>query len=160
MENNSLILDRQINITILAENKTAKQKYEDTIEEIKKRCEKEYEEKLKHFELLNKKAEEERNLRKLNEEEKLKKLEEEHLQVIKKTEEYFQKQSEILDKKMKLKSQAIDNEFYEKLGYLEAKRKIREEENNKIRKLCVKDLNKKKGNKKKEWKNIGNYVKK
>lgn len=135
MKNNSLILDRQMNITILSDNKTANKKYEDTIEEIKKRCQKEYQEKLKHFELLNKKAEEERNLRKLKEEEKLKKLEEEHLQVIKKMDEYYQKQSQILDKKMKLKSQAIDNEFYEKLGYLEERRKIREEENNKIKKI-------------------------
>lgn len=135
MKNNSLILDRQMNITILADNKTANKKYEDTIEEIKKRCQKEYQEKLKHFELLNKKAEEERNLRKLKEEEKLKKLEKEHLQEIKKMEEYYQKQNVILDEKMKLKSQAINNEFYAKLGYLEEERKKSEEENDKNMKI-------------------------
>jgi hypothetical protein len=86
MNNNSLKLDRQINITILSENKTTNQKYENSLE-------KEYEEKLKLFELMNKKAEEERNLRKLQEEEKLKKLEEDHLQEIKKMEEYYQKQN-------------------------------------------------------------------
>ena len=57
MNNNSLKLDRQINITILSENKTTNQKYENSLEEIKKSCEKEYEEKLKLFELMNKKAE-------------------------------------------------------------------------------------------------------
>ena len=135
MKNNSLILDRQINITILAENKTANQKYEDTIEEIKKRCEKEYEEKLKHFKLMNKKAEEKRILRKLQEEEKLKKLEENHLQEIKKMEEYYLKQNKILDEKMKLKNQAINNEFNERYGYLEEKWKKCAEENDNYMKI-------------------------
>ena len=128
MNNNSLKLDRQINITILSENKTTNQKYENSLE-------KEYEEKLKLFELMNKKAEEERNLRKLQEEEKLKKLEEDHLQEIKKMEEYYQKQNQILDEKMKLKSQAINNEFNERFGYLEEKRKKCEEENNNYMKI-------------------------
>ena len=128
MNNNSLKLDRQINITILSENKTTNQKYENSLE-------KEYEEKLKLFELMNKKAEEERNLRKLQEEEKLKKLEEDHLQEIKKMEEYYQKQNKILDEKMKLKSQAINNELNERFGYLEEKRKKCEEKNNNYMKI-------------------------
>ena len=135
MNNNTLKVDGQITVTILATNKTPDQKYKDGIEEIKKRREKEYEEKLKHFELMNKKAEEERNLRKLQEEEKLKKLEEDHLQEIKKMEEYYQKQNKILDEKMKLKSQAINNEFNERYGYLEEKRKKCAEENDNYLKI-------------------------
>ena len=135
MNNNTLKVDGQITVTILATNKTQDQKYKDSIEEIKKRCEKEYEEKLKHFELMNKKAEEERNLRKLQEEEKLKKLEENHLQEIKKMEEYYQKQNKILDEKMKLKSQAINKEFNERYGYLEEKWKKCAEENDNYMKI-------------------------
>ena len=135
MNNNTLKVDGQITVTILATNKTPDQKYKDSIEEIKKRCEKEYEEKLKHFELMNKKAEEERNLRKLQEEDKLKKLEENHLQEIKKIEEYYQKQNKILDEKMKLKSQAINNEFNERYGYLEEKWKKCAEENDNYMKI-------------------------
>ena len=137
MNNNTLKVDGQITVTILATNKTPDQKYKDSIEEIKKRCEKEYEEKLKHFELMNKKAEEERILRKVQEEEKLKKLEENHLQEIKKMEEYYQKQNKILDEKMKLKSQAINNEFNERYGYLEEKwKKCAEENDNYLKIQC------------------------
>ena len=135
MNNNTLKVDGQITVTILATNKTPDQKYKDSIEEIKKRCEKEYEEKLKHFKLLNKKAEEERILRKVQEEEKLKKLEEDHLQEIKKMEEYYQKQNQILDEKMKLKSQAINKEFNERYGYLEEKWKKCAEENDNYMKI-------------------------
>lgn len=135
MNNNTLKVDGQITVTILATNKTPDQKYKDSIEEIKKRCEKEYEEKLKHFESMNKKAEEERILRKVQEEEKLKKLEENHLQEIKKMEEYYQKQNKILDEKMKLKSQAINNEFNERYGYLEEKWKKCAEENDNYMKI-------------------------
>jgi hypothetical protein len=135
MNNNTLKVDGQITVTILATNKTPDQKYKDSIEEIKKRCEKEYEKKLKHFELMNKKAEEERNLRKLQEEEKLKKLEENHLQEIKKMEEYYLKQNKILDEKMKLKSQAINNEFNERYGYLEERWKKCAEENDNYMKI-------------------------
>ena len=135
MNNNTLKVDGQITVTILATNKTPDQKYKDSIEEIKKRCEKEYEEKLKHFELMNKKAEEERILRKVQEEEKLKKLEENHLQEIKKMEEYYLKQNKILDEKMKLKSQAINKEFNERYGYLEEKWKKCAEENDNYMKI-------------------------
>ena len=135
MNNNTLKVDGQITVTILATNKTQDQKYKDSIEEIKKRCEKEYEEKLKHFELMNKKAEEERILRKVQEEEKLKKLEEKHLQEINKMEEYYQKQNKILDEKMKLKSQAINKEFNERYGYLEERWKKCAEENDNYMKI-------------------------
>ena len=41
MNNNTLKVDGQITVTILATNKTPDQKYKDSIEEIKTRCEKE-----------------------------------------------------------------------------------------------------------------------
>ena len=65
-------------------------------------------------------------------------------------EEYYKKQNKILDEKIKLKSQAINNELNERFGYLEEKRKKCEEKNNNYMKIQYERLKQEKRTRKKE----------
>ena len=65
-------------------------KFRDELEKIKEKNKKKQIERLKYYEEMHKKQDEEREIRILKEQEKLKKLDEKHLQEMKQIDEYFQ----------------------------------------------------------------------
>ena len=79
---------------------------------IKEKNKKKQMERLKYYEEMHKKQDEEREIRRLKEQEKLKKLDEKHLQEMKQIDEYYQNQNILLNQKMQLESQYIENKFY------------------------------------------------
>ena len=114
MNNNFLIIDRTINFNIIDKkiNKVPKVKQQDLeaefryeLEKIKEKNKKKQIERLKYYEEMHKKQDEEREIRILKEQEKLKKLDEKHLQEMKQIDEYYQNQNILLNQKMQLENQ-------------------------------------------------------
>ena len=114
MNNNCLIIDRSINFNIFdkkikkvpkVKQQDLEAEFRDELEKIKEKNKKKQIERLKYYEEMHKKQDEEREIRILKEQEKLKKLDEKHLQEMKQIDEYYQNQNILLNQKMQLENQ-------------------------------------------------------